>query len=394
MGNSNLLRNQIVYYYLFHKKLECFFNSGYNPFYNNKSNELKIEKFYVINKNLIRNFKEYWQYYLFKYNFDQINMNDFKGDIDKYKSQLEKKFDEINKEVDLKQIPHTYIYNEFVENQLCSKNMLSLENFENVLDEKSYDYFQKNIKTNQESKIKGTITHDKIILFYKNNYVIKFLYYGELFKSNGQNNRELIQLTADFSKFYQGSFDEEETKQVYNYFKKYCCEDINKAFQLFEDKSIRIIGEVKIRFPAFIEFFGNVTLSFKLKNENLCSQTIEQSFRKFNNKELNPNFGRKIGLDNVGATCYMNATLQCFINVPSLTKYLLKNKNFQKITQESYLFELTSAYCNLLYHIFCDEYVTKSYEPQEFKNVISGKNPLFQGVNANDSKDLVIKSRK
>ena len=94
---------------------------------------------------------------------------------------------------------------------------------------------------------------------------------------------------------------------------------------------------------------------------------------------------------NVGATCYMNATLQCFINVPNLTKYLLKNNIYQKITQNNQIFGLSSAYCHLLYHVCCDENVKVKgyYEPRNFKNVISWKNPLFKGVNANDSKDLV-----
>jgi hypothetical protein len=43
----------------------------------------------------------------------------------------------------------------------------------------------------------------------------------------------------------------------------------------------------------------------------------------------------------------------------------------------------------LLYHVCCDPNVVKYYEPNDFKNTISWKNPLFKGINANDSKDLI-----
>ena len=390
MGNSNLLRNQIIHYYLFHKKLELFFNSRYNPFYNNNSKKLKIEHFYVMSKGLVRTFKRYWNYHLFKDLFDGVNINDCEFDIDKYKSQLEKKFDEINLKLKLEKMPENFVVKGDIENKWFSRNILILENFDNVLDEKSYGYFKKNIEINKKSEIKGAITNDKIILFNKEMYTAKFLYFGDLMESNGSNNYQLIQLTGDFTKISQeGNLDEYRSREVFEAFQDYCLEDINYAFYLFEANNIRIIGEVIIKFKVLVNLFYNKTLSFILNNENFNSRTLEQTYLKIDYKEFDPNLPRLIGLDNVGATCYMNATLQCFINVPTLTNFLLDQKNFQKIIQDSQLFELTSAYCNLLYHVCRDEYVTKSYKPQEFKNVISRKNPLFKGVNANDSKDLI-----
>jgi ubiquitin C-terminal hydrolase len=85
----------------------------------------------------------------------------------------------------------------------------------------------------------------------------------------------------------------------------------------------------------------------------------------------------------------MNATLQCFFNVPKLTKYLLTNHIFKEITKNNKIYELSSSYCHLLYHVCCDPNVVKYYEPNDFKNTISWKNPLFKGINANDSKDLI-----
>ena len=47
-------------------------------------------------------------------------------------------------------------------------------------------------------------------------------------------------------------------------------------------------------------------------------------------KELKPNippFIPLIGLNNIGATCFMNSTLQCLSQTKALTNYFLKEKN-------------------------------------------------------------------
>ena len=98
---------------------------------------------------------------------------------------------------------------------------------------------------------------------------------------------------------------------------------------------------------------------------------------------------RLVGLDNVGATCYMNATLQCFLNLNSLTVYLLNEQIFNKINEDISLYALSASYCNLLVKVWLDSKVTSHYAPYDFKRVISAKNPLFEGINANDSKDLI-----
>ena len=56
MGCSSYnLTNQILYYYLFHKKLELFFTRQYNPFINNNNESIKLENYYIISKDLIKN---------------------------------------------------------------------------------------------------------------------------------------------------------------------------------------------------------------------------------------------------------------------------------------------------------------------------------------------------
>ena len=78
-----------------------------------------------------------------------------------------------------------------------------------------------------------------------------------------------------------------------------------------------------------------------------------------------PKERKKIGLQNIGATCYMNATLQCFSNIKQFVRFFKKDKSKANTKSKSY------------------------FAPDEFKAKISEMNPLFQGIAANDAKDLI-----
>ena len=388
MGSSDSnLKNQIIHYYIFHKKVEWFFGNGYNPIFKNDKKELKVERFYVIDRYLVKDWKQYCNYLMFKTFFDEVK---FDGNLKKYREELEKKFDTTNEEIKLENLYWEKNIGKTGELIWLSRNIFELRHFNDIIDEESYKYFKNNLKFRKKSEIKGIITDTKIVLFFENYFKMKFLYHGNLAGPSGEEKKELIQLTADFTNYENNTFNPNYFLQTYNYFKNIICTNIDYAFSLFEKHSIRYLSEEIIIFP--VKFDNKIyNYSFHLKNENLSLKFLNQNYQKVNYQILNSNNFRLIGLANVGATCYMNATLQCFFNVPELTKYLLNNNIYRKITQNNHTFELSSAYCYLLYHVCCDENVKVKgyYEPRNFKNVISWKNPLFKGVNANDSKDLV-----
>ena len=89
------------------------------------------------------------------------------------------------------------------------------------------------------------------------------------------------------------------------------------------------------------------------------------------------------GLNNIGATCYMNASLQCFSNSKKLTEYFLKH--YQKDPNKI----MANEYYEVLKNLWNKDDNEKAYSPNSFKDVLSKENPLFAGIAANDSKDLI-----
>ena len=138
-------------------------------------------------------------------------------------------------------------------------------------------------------------------------------------------------------------------------------------------------------------------------DENTPSRTINDNF------PMPP----LIGLDNIGATCYMNATLQCLCNIPKFVNYFKYNKRLKDIVKNDLMNGnkmLSSSFKLLIEKLWPDRlYISnnptqfynvgsnnsflnkknESYAPNEFKNKISAMNELFKGVQANDAKDLV-----
>jgi ubiquitin C-terminal hydrolase len=110
----------------------------------------------------------------------------------------------------------------------------------------------------------------------------------------------------------------------------------------------------------------------KLINEYL---DLKDFFPKASNNKLS--FPGLIGLNNIGATCYMNATLQCFSNIPKLRTYLLNKETYKDLEDnKNNTKKLSFALAEVLKNLW-EVLSQRQYSPTNFKNIISEMNPLF-----------------
>ena len=156
----------------------------------------------------------------------------------------------------------------------------------------------------------------------------------------------------------------------------------------------------------------NTSPKDSIRNKNDKKMTIQETQNIMNrnlnshfepnciNSPLNKNIGiygqnhPLIGLENIGATDYMNATLQCLSNIEQLTNYF-RNSSYVEHIVKFKPNSLAASYKRLIDNLWPSNNNhqifnhNKSYAPYDFKNKISKMNSLFKGIHANDSKDLL-----
>ena len=179
---------------------------------------------------------------------------------------------------------------------------------------------------------------------------------------------------------------DKDNKKVYN--PKYC---LNFNELKFLQEQIISIQKMK-NFEEYISQLG-INIKNDLVQDIIYNNIIIGKFillktdaLTIDSYELPP----LIGLENVGATCYMNATLQCFSNIDLLTNYFFINMNIILKSKKKYT--LAYEYLKLILNLWNKSIDPKKkfYAPNDFKQRIGEKNPLFAGVAANDSKDLIL----
>ena len=87
----------------------------------------------------------------------------------------------------------------------------------------------------------------------------------------------------------------------------------------------------------------------------------------------------------------MNATLQCFSHIEKFVDFFKYNNQAINISNTK-KDTLTYSFKLLIDNLWPDNFAQKNvkfYSPEEFKSKISNMNPLFEGIQANDAKDLV-----
>ena len=193
--------------------------------------------------------------------------------------------------------------------------------------------------------------------------------------------------------------------------------DNNYIYNYYFDKII-----VKNEIPSFVDKLKYIKERTKLLNDNnnkyfgfaflLDNMNVEKNIKLMkeeikvmNDKiilkqnKLNSIFPwpPKIGLDKIGESCFMNATLQCFCQIEEFVLLFKYDKQIDEVI-DKYIQKndncLTKSFKNLIEKIWPDE--AKQYEmnerhfpPDEFRKTIADMCPLFANNQANDAKDLV-----
>ena len=207
-----------------------------------------------------------------------------------------------------------------------------------------------------------------------------------------KNNNELVQYKNQ-NKELEKKYEEiiKEKKNYDDLVKKY--HDNEKIFHNLKKEN----EELKKKYVE-INQFKSVHENLKKENEELKKKFNEMSKYKHYNEILKIKYDSLkkqydkiaeilpiiVGLDNIGATCYMNATLQCFSNVPELTDFFLNKFKYNPQDPNK---KMTNEYYIVVKNLWNKN--NKSFAPHAFKIALSEENPLFAGIAANDSKDLI-----
>ena len=374
MGSDNTKKNQILDYYFFQKEIKKLICGIYV-----KENE-KFKKGYIVSSYFLQDWKSNMNYnslndYLDTYNIEAYNKDTQISIINSYLT---------NNKIKLGIIPYK---NTFI---LHSARFLSQDCFPNMVN----DTFFKELK-----KYKILLEEEKYI-FKKSMFIIIlekyisikiFLYLKEFEK--------LINLTFIFNdlKSFESKcnyFEKKNSNEIMDFLLTINIINLPKYVQY--DKKSKEVEFIIYNEEEYINFKKNNYIQNKsIEKDNLIKSEKYNSFKDGIKPTYKINFNLKNeisfrGLENVGATCYMNATLQCLANIKPITSYLLDENKYIYLYDNVEYCLLTMEYIQVLIGLYCNESRTGSYCPKNFKNIISEYNPLFKGIQANDSKDLII----
>ncbi len=287
-----------------------------------------------------------------------------------------------------------------------SKEVKDYKNFKENIDEKIFNKekggLPKGSINNLFSSDRTNIGNDSQEIEFKNHISGKNIeeqkkHNSKIKDENNKKEKEESQKDGEKKKEKKNEEKKEKVKLKFEYENKK--EEINKLDENLRKKEENInikisknesktkqLNKEKEDFKKEKELFDN---NFKQREKELNEREKklaqkEERLKRMIEFNVPPNSPPiLIGLNNIGATCYMNASLQCFSNTKKLSEYFLydyKEDKNKKLSNEFY---------HVLRNLWKKENNNKPYSPTSFKEVLSKENPLFKGVAANDSKDLI-----
>ena len=283
---------------------------------------------------------------------------------------------------------------------ISNKPKMNLDNIENIKEQTNIEEFY---FLDRYSSI-NDIVKFKINDNYKddNNEIFKLIYHNKI----NNSSIEYLFKKNDFIEKYEFIYIQYNDKQMNFLLPKY-----GKS----NNSENEILNEIKNSFYSkkieklFNIDFKSASKKYYLTRNKDKENKFDLEIEDINNiNYINQNNYAKnkiyyfplVGLNNVGSTCFMNATIQCLIHIPELSVYFLneypKDRNILN-SRNAYIRtrgHLSEAYYQVVKGI--DTVFTKqgnfysSYSPRSFKEVLGTYNSQFSRYEANDSKDLIL----
>jgi len=436
---NNILNYNLVDYYIPDELINMahlidyynFFNNNiYNNTHNN-NNGVSNNDYYLVASTFFPEIKKSYKFFEIKEKIKSIkektfrnnNYNDYKlrskketywiiknfspNFIQEFKDNLKnQKQEEIGNEIiiiepdlicinfdDEKQ--NIQIYNDF---EIIHKKVFELFYNENIINQSYFSEciiaesyiiinFLKIANQDRYVSLIGKINEDNI---FKIEHIL--IYYNENDRNKHINKirNNLIEFISNFNKYNEFDYFVDDNDQIIGIDLKYKENNdyktiikINKNNNLNINEQLHNINK------------GNNDNVNDIYNNIIDNEEDYNLDSHFNIPDIKVNFDVPplIGLQNIGATCYMNATLQCFCHISKLINYFKYNHNVINLVKSN-KYNLTSSFKLLIEKLWPNNYkdplfTGKIFEPKEFKEKISKMNPLFEGIAANDAKDLV-----
>jgi len=194
---------------------------------------------------------------------------------------------------------------------------------------------------------------------------------NELIKQNNELKENLVKYKKKYKKLKNNDY-------VVENFRKNKGSNLNRSFEYDYNKSDDIIDETD--------------KSKAIKRQNSMEMVTGQNEKKPIKLYTKPTL---IGLNNIGATCFMNSTLQCLSQTEDFTNYFLSNKNENRIIINNIAKininapQLSPIYLDLIKKLWSKKDI-KSFSPNSFMSIVEKMNPLFKTGQAGDAKDFII----
>ena len=172
---------------------------------------------------------------------------------------------------------------------------------------------------------------------------------------------------------------------------------INYNMNMINNNNINNTINMNNNFNSNLNMNKNIKNNYNINNNNI-NNLNNNTFPKVNqnNPPNNNQTPALVGLENIGSTCFKNATLQCLSQIGKLSEYFLSEKNLNHIKNNNIAqknnneLQLSPSYLELIQHLWNKNEPNGRYSPINFMTQLEKMNELFKIGDAGDSKDFII----